>query len=76
MDVQVAFSFAQKSVDEVSEYLKTKLDIPEMLCKAFEGNSIVVPYMSEWKGVAEAQGPPSMFACPSPIILLTVVLLR
>ena len=42
MDVQVAFSFAQKSVDEVSEYLKTKLDIPEMLCKAFEGNSIVV----------------------------------
>lgn len=42
MDVQVAFSFAQKSVDEVSECLKTKLDIPEMLCKAFEGNSIVV----------------------------------
>ena len=42
MDVQVAFSFAEKSVDEVSEYLKTKLDIPEMLCKAFEGNSIVV----------------------------------
>ena len=42
MDVEVAFTFAQKSVDEVSECLKTKLDIPEMLCKALEGNSIVL----------------------------------